>query len=87
MARSILPFVAGLVAWVLVASVLNRGLRLAFGGYAAAEPQMAFTPQSVGKPESDFANSTFRNRVFCAGRYILCHGEGSRRNPVDTGAR
>jgi hypothetical protein len=43
MARSILAFIVGLVVWVLVASVLNRGLRLAFGGYAAAEPQMAFT--------------------------------------------
>lgn len=43
MARSILAFIVGLVAWVLVASVLNRGLRLALGGYAAAEPQMAFT--------------------------------------------
>ena len=43
MARSILAFIVGLVVWVLVASVLNRGLRLALGGYAAAEPQMAFT--------------------------------------------
>jgi hypothetical protein len=43
MARSILAFVLGLVGWVLVASVLNRGLRLAFDGYAAAEPHLAFT--------------------------------------------
>lgn len=43
MARSILAFIVGLVVWVLVASVLNRGLRVAIGGYAAAEPQMAFT--------------------------------------------
>ena len=43
MTRSILAFIVGLVVWVLVVSILNRGLRLAFGGYAAAEPQMAFT--------------------------------------------
>jgi len=43
MTRSILAFILGLVVWVLVASLLNRGLRLALGGYAAAEPQMAFT--------------------------------------------
>ena len=43
MKRSILAFIAGLAAWVLVASLLNRGLRLALGGYAAAEPEMTFT--------------------------------------------
>jgi hypothetical protein len=43
MRRSILAFIVGLAVWVLVASVLNRGLRLALEGYAAAEPQMAFT--------------------------------------------
>ena len=43
MTRSILAFIVGLVVWVLVVSILNRGLRLAVGGYAAAEPQMAFT--------------------------------------------
>lgn len=43
MKRSIFGFIAGLAAWVLVASVLNRGLRLALRGYAAAEPEMTFT--------------------------------------------
>jgi hypothetical protein len=43
MTRSILAFIVGLVVWVLVASLLNRGLRLALGGYAEAEPQMTFT--------------------------------------------
>lgn len=43
MKRSILAFIAGLAAWVLVASCLNRGLRLALRGYAAAEPEMTFT--------------------------------------------
>src|SRR6516165_6826484 len=43
MIRAILAFIVGLAVWVLVASLLNRGLRLALEGYAAAEPQMAFT--------------------------------------------
>jgi len=43
MKRAILAFIAGLLVWVLVVSVLNRGLRVFFPGYAAAEPTMAFT--------------------------------------------
>lgn len=43
MKRSILAFIVGLAVWVLVASLLNRGLRIGLEGYAAAEPQMAFT--------------------------------------------
>lgn len=43
MKRPILAFIAALVTWVIVASLLNRGLRVAFDGYAAAEPTMTFT--------------------------------------------
>lgn len=43
MKRAILAFIAGLVVWVLVVSVLNRCLRIVITGYAAAEPRMAFT--------------------------------------------
>jgi hypothetical protein len=43
MKRTILGFLAGLMVWVLVASLLNRGLRMWLEGYAVAEPQMAFT--------------------------------------------
>ena len=43
MKRSILAFMVGLAVWVLVVSILNRGLRLAIQGYAAAEPQMTFS--------------------------------------------
>jgi hypothetical protein len=43
MMRSILGFIVGLAVWVLVASLLNRGLRFGLEGYAAAEPQMTFT--------------------------------------------
>ena len=43
MKRSIFAAVAGLAAWVLAASLLNRGLRLGLPGYALAEPTMTFT--------------------------------------------
>jgi hypothetical protein len=43
MKRAILAFAAGLVVWILVISVLNRGLRLLMPGYALAEPTMSFT--------------------------------------------
>jgi hypothetical protein len=43
MKRSALAFIVGLMLWVVVASLLNRGLRVGFAGYAAAEPTMAFT--------------------------------------------
>jgi hypothetical protein len=41
--RALLAFVAGLIAWVLVATILNRLLRGLLPGYTAAEPAMAFT--------------------------------------------
>jgi hypothetical protein len=43
MKRLILAAVMGLVVWVLVASLLNRGLRVGLTGYAAAEPTLSFT--------------------------------------------
>ena len=47
MIRAILAFIVGLAVWVLAASLLNRGLRLALGGYAAAEPEMSFTHEMM----------------------------------------
>jgi hypothetical protein len=41
--RTIAGILAGLVAWLLVASLINRGLRLWLPGYAQAEPTMMFT--------------------------------------------
>jgi hypothetical protein len=41
--RSTLAFIAGLLGWIIIASVLNRLLRLELPGYLAAEPTMAFT--------------------------------------------
>ena len=43
MKRSILAVVAGLGLWVIMASLLNRGLRAGLAGYAAAGPTMTFT--------------------------------------------
>jgi len=43
MKRSILAVVTGLVVWVLVVSLLNRGLRFGLAGYAVAEATMTFT--------------------------------------------
>ncbi len=41
--RKILGVVAGLLAWVVVVSLLNRGLRLWLPGYVQAEPLLQFT--------------------------------------------
>ena len=41
--RAILGIAAGLVAWVVIVSVLDHGLRLALPGYTSAEPLFAFT--------------------------------------------
>jgi peptidoglycan/LPS O-acetylase OafA/YrhL len=43
MKRLILAFVAGLVLWAVVATLLNFGLRAAIPGYALAEPTLTFT--------------------------------------------
>ena len=41
--RTVLAIAAGLIVWILVISLLNRGLRIGVAGYAAAEPAMSFT--------------------------------------------
>lgn len=43
MKRSIFAVVVGIALWIVVASLLNLGLRFAIPGYAAAEPAMTFT--------------------------------------------
>ena len=43
MKRPILAFAAGLVVWVVVISVLDRGLRVFVADYAAAELTFGFT--------------------------------------------
>jgi hypothetical protein len=41
--RTVVSIVAGLLAWIVVATLLNFGFRLWLPGYALAEPRMAFT--------------------------------------------
>ena len=43
MKRPILAFFAGLFTWVLIATLINRGLRFGLPGYAAVEQSMQFT--------------------------------------------
>jgi hypothetical protein len=40
---TILAFLTGLAVWVVVATLLNFGLRAGIAGYALAEPTMSFT--------------------------------------------
>ena len=50
MARTIGAIVAGLVVWILVATILNFGLRAAIPGYHAVEKTFVFTlPMMVGR--------------------------------------
>lgn len=43
MGRAIVSIIAGLVAWVVVVTLLNFGLRAAIPGYHAAEATLQFT--------------------------------------------
>lgn len=43
MKRSIFAVVAGLLVWMVVATLLNFGLRAGLAGYALAEPTLTFT--------------------------------------------
>ena len=43
MGRNVLAVLGGLIAWAVIATVLNFGLRAAIPGYTTAEPLLAFT--------------------------------------------
>ena len=43
MGRNVLAVLAGLIAWAVIATILNFGVRAAIPGYHAAEPLLAFT--------------------------------------------
>ena len=43
MRRTIASIIAGLIAWALIVTALDWGLRLSLPGYAQAEPAMLFT--------------------------------------------
>ena len=48
--RTIFAIAAGLAVWVIVVSLLNRGLRLELPGYSAAEPTLLFTlPMKIAR--------------------------------------
>ena len=48
--RAVLSVVVGLVAWGVIATLLNFGLRLWLPGYVEAEPVLAFTlPMKIGR--------------------------------------
>ena len=43
MKKSVIAFFAGLLAWILIVSLVDRSLRVLIDGYAAAEPKLSFT--------------------------------------------
>jgi len=45
--RAILAALVGVLAWAVVATVLNLGLRVTWPDYAAAEPAMRFTQEMM----------------------------------------
>lgn len=47
MKRTVIGCIVGLVTWVIVVSLIDRGLRVLIAGYAAAEPALAFTLQMM----------------------------------------
>ena len=46
--RTVLGVIGGLIAWALVVSLINRGLRLWLPGYVQAEPTLIFTLPMMG---------------------------------------
>lgn len=58
MLRKALGVLAGLLAWIVIVTVLNFGLRAALPGYAAVEKAMAFTlVMMFGRLAISFASS------------------------------
>jgi hypothetical protein len=43
MRRTLAAVIAGLVAWAVIVTAIDRGLRLGLPGYSQAEPMMLFT--------------------------------------------
>jgi hypothetical protein len=43
MGRTVLAVIGGLVAWTVVVTLIDIGLRITLPGYRAAEPALAFT--------------------------------------------
>jgi len=81
MKRTILAVIAGLVAWALVVSLLDRGLRMGLPGYAEAEPTMSF---SFAMMVSRLAMAAVTSVV--AGMVAALVAPGARYVPVVVGA-
>jgi hypothetical protein len=81
MKRPILAFAVGLVLWVVVISLLNRGLRTFVTGYAAAEPTFSFT---LGMLVLRLAIAALTSLI--AGAAAAWIGPAGRRLPVLLGA-
>ena len=43
MKRTVFAVIGGVIAWTLIVSLINRGIRFALPGYMEAEPELAFT--------------------------------------------
>ena len=81
MKRPILAFAVGLALWVVVISLLNRGLRMFVAGYAAAEPTFSFT---LGMLSLRLAIAALTSLI--AGAVAAWVAPASRRLPVLLGA-
>ena len=82
MKRPILAFAAGLVLWVVVVSVLNRGLRIFVMGYAAAETTFSFT---LGMLALRLVIAALASLI--AGAFVAWIAPSSPRVPVLVGRR
>ena len=64
MLRKVLGTLAGLLAWIVIVTVLNFGLRAALPGYAAVEKAMTFTlVMMLGRLAISFASSLVSGAV------------------------
>jgi|GEM_PF-5766080 len=59
---TIFAVLGGIVTWVLVASLLNRGLRTGLAGYALAEPTMTFYARHEGGTPYSWRSLVTRRR-------------------------
>jgi hypothetical protein len=81
MKRPILAFIVGLLAWIIVVSLIDRLLRLALAGYAAAEPKLTFT---LGMMAARLGMAALTSLI--AGAVVGAIAPGSRRTSWALGA-
>jgi len=76
MKRAVAAFIVGLLVWGVVVSLIDRVLRLALAGYAAAEPKLTFT---LGMMAARLVMAAVTSLI--AGAVIGAIAPGSRRTP------